>query len=419
MRRTIPDSIRSQALTRYANGIAVTAIAKELRISPATVYRWIASYCKSCGQPSYAKFTAKHHLDALNRIKKLEQMIEVLQSVHCSVDARVRDRLEEMDLLKDKYNSHVLCAAMKVSRGTWLNHIKRSKGDNAWHIRHRREIEEAVRREFDEYRQVLGSAKLTVVLQNQGYHVSKDMVAKTMRKLGLVSIRCRKRQCFNKEDYKPHNRLARRFNPPRPNAIWASDIKEFQLKRRKYFICSIIDLFSRRVIATKIGNGPTAQLVSATFKMAWKVRGPIVGLMFHADRGGCYRAFSFYKRLKSLGVELSFSNAGRPYDNSVLESYFKNLTAEELERHYYRSEREFKIQLAAYEKFYNEKRPHSGIGNRTPLGKEEDYERKAIENRGFDSEGFGGFFVDFYDFSEAFSLEGTEIPNKQGLKPTL
>jgi len=59
------------------------------------------------------------------------------------------------------------------------------------------------------------------------------------------------------------------------------------------------------------------------------------------------------------------------------------------------------------------------IGNRTPLGKEEDYERKAIENRGFDSEGFGGFFVDFYDFSEAFSLEGTEIPNKQGLKPTL
>ena len=410
MKRTIGNSVRQEATEMFTSGISAKEIVARCGISSATLYRWVGKYCTRCEQPTFAKFTAKHHVDALNRIRKLEQMVEVLQSVHCSVHASIRVKLEEMDLLKDKYNSHVLCAAMKVSRGTWLNHVKRSKGDKAWHVQHRRKIEEAVKDAFDEYRQILGSAKLTVVLQSKGYHVSKDMVAKAMRKFGLVSIRCRKRPCFNKEDYRIRNRLARRFNPPRPNAIWAGDIKEFHLKQHKYFICSIIDLFSRRVIATKVGTGPTAQLVSATFRIAWQSRGPIAGLMFHADRGGCYRSLSFHKKLKALGVELSFSNAYRPYDNSVLESYFKNLTVEELERHYYRAEREFRHQLASYEKFYNEKRPHSGIGNRIPAEKEADYERDRNENGGFDSQGFGGFFVDFYDLNDAFSLAEAESP---------
>lgn len=50
-----------------------------------------------------------------------------------------------------------------------------------------------------------------------------------------------------------------------------------------------------------------------------------------------------------------------PYDNSVAESFFKQLKAEELYGTKYKSEREFKESLAKYMNFYNTERPRSVI----------------------------------------------------------
>ena len=53
----------------------------------------------------------------------------------------------------------------------------------------------------------------------------------------------------------------------------------------------------------------------------------------------------------------SFSKAGVPYDNSVMESFFSSLKREELYRTKYRSEAEFRAAVDAYMVFYNERRP--------------------------------------------------------------
>lgn len=54
------------------------------------------------------------------------------------------------------------------------------------------------------------------------------------------------------------------------------------------------------------------------------------------------------KYLKELNITQSFSRPHIPYDNSVVESFFKYLKAEELYRIKYKSEREFKESLARY-----------------------------------------------------------------------
>ena len=71
--------------------------------------------------------------------------------------------------------------------------------------------------------------------------------------------------------------------------------------------------------------------------------------------------------LRELGVVQSFSKAGVPYDNSVMESFFSSLKREELYRTKYRSETEFRAAVDKYMVFYNERRPHTKNGYKTPM----------------------------------------------------
>lgn len=77
--------------------------------------------------------------------------------------------------------------------------------------------------------------------------------------------------------------------------------------------------------------------------------------------------------LREFGVIQSFSKAGVPYDNSVMESFFSSLKREELYRTKYRSEAEFRAAVDAYMVFYNERRPHAKNGYKTPMKLESIY----------------------------------------------
>ena len=82
--------------------------------------------------------------------------------------------------------------------------------------------------------------------------------------------------------------------------------------------------------------------------------------MFHSDRGSQYTSTAFRKLLNRLNVVQSFSDKGCPYDNAVVESFFKFLKLEEINQNTYSSFADLKSSLFEYiEGFYNSKRPHS------------------------------------------------------------
>ena len=97
---------------------------------------------------------------------------------------------------------------------------------------------------------------------------------------------------------------------------------------------------------------------------------------FHSDRGCNYTSATFRLCLAELKVKQSFSNPGNPYNNSVMESFFKSMKTERLYRTDFRSEREFREAVKQHITFYNEKRPHSVLRYRTPNKCEDDYVRK-------------------------------------------
>ena len=141
----------------------------------------------------------------------------------------------------------------------------------------------------------------------------------------------------------------------------------------QYFICVIMDLYARRVIAYKVGYSNNTHLVKDTFRMAYESRKPGLGLIFHTDQGGNYRSRAFGDYLKAREVTQSFSKPGVPYDNSVMETFFASMKREELYRYKYRSEREFRAAVERYIDFYNTQRPHKTLHYKTPKSKEEAY----------------------------------------------
>ena len=168
------------------------------------------------------------------------------------------------------------------------------------------------------------------------------------------------------------NHLHQEFNQQTPNIVWASDFTYIKVASKWYYLCIVMDLFSRKIISWNISGKPDVDLVMTAFKKAYDRRNSPSGLMFHSDRGSQYTAFSFRQLLDSLNVVQSFSKKGYPFDNACCESFFKYLKKEETNRKTYHSLQELQLSIFQYiEGYYNSRRPHGSLRMLTPNEKEE------------------------------------------------
>ena len=156
--------------------------------------------------------------------------------------------------------------------------------------------------------------------------------------------------------------------------IGRDDVVGFPLYYTQYdkyfYVCVILDLFSRKVVAHRVSPKNSTYLVTSTFRQAYRNRNEPRQLMFHSDQGPQYTSNTFRKLLRMNKVVQSFSKSGRPHDNAVAESFFASMKRQEIYRTQYHSERQFMRSVDTYIEFYNTKRPHSTLNYKTPDGLE-------------------------------------------------
>jgi transposase InsO family protein len=166
------------------------------------------------------------------------------------------------------------------------------------------------------------------------------------------------------------NKLKQQFNPDRPNAVWVSDITYVRAGGKWHYVCVVIDLFGRKLIAWKVSSRPDSALTSDTLAEAMKARNYPMDVLFHSDRGVQYTSSQFRKAADKFEISQSFSAKGHPYDNAVAESFFKFLKLEELNRRTFQTKSELTLVLTAYANWYNSERPHSANNGLSPDQKE-------------------------------------------------
>ena len=234
---------------------------------------------------------------------------------------------------------------------------------------------------FHDYNEIFGSSKIFAILKERGYAISESTVAKIMHDNGMFSIRDCAKTLYKQHQERKINILQQQFQVSRPNEVWVSDVTYFSVFGRTYYICVVLDLYARKVIAYKISRHNSTQLTKATAKAAYETRKPIESLLFHSDQGSNYTSNEFRKYLSSLNIGQSFSNPSMPYDNSVMEAFFGGFKREELYRHEYTSIKSFRESCDKYMSFYNNERPHSILSNRTPNSYESEYFSNSKEKQ--------------------------------------
>lgn len=372
------DEQKQEVIERYANGESVLDIVAYSQIPRSTIYSWIKENQNS--NTSKKKEVNLRNFRVLEKkVARLESIIEILQSIDCTANSPLDIKLAALEELYGQYSVHIICDALKVPRGTFYNHIFRNKRDNTWYAKRREEFRIKIQQIYDDSNQIFGAAKITAIMKEEGYRISIGMVRELMQDMGLISIRQDAKDLYDKNQKKYKNHLNQEFTATRPNEIWVSDVTYFRYKEQVFYICAILDLYSRMVVGFRISHKNSTQLTKGTFKLAYENRKPENNLLFHTDRGSNYRSKTFCTYLKSLGVTQSFSRAHVPYDNSVMESFFSSLKREELYRTKYRSENEFRTAVKNYMIFYNEKRPHAKNGYKTPAKRELEFSSKQAK----------------------------------------
>ena len=375
-----PEELKKQVVEDYIRGDRPTAeILGIFNIPKSNLFRWLKKYGPPKEVDPLDEFNPRNFYLRGVKIERLETIISILKRVRCTVDAPLSDRLKELERLYGEYHIHTLCDALEVSRGTFYNHIKRNKRENTIYAQRREMLKKRILEIDENAGHVYGAAKITALLKENGVPVSVETVRDLMRELGLQNVRYGAKRQYEKEEFlHSKNYLNQDFSADRPNAVWVGDVTYFRLKGKEYFICVIMDLFSRKVVAHKIGLRDNTHLTKATFLIATQNRQPAPGLIFHSDQGTSYRSYTYQKCLAGYQVIQSFSRPHTPQDNAPMESFFASLKKEKLYRIQYRSPREFYDSVDTYVNWYNLSRPHQNLRYKTPDAIEEEYYLKSL-----------------------------------------
>ena len=95
------------------------------------------------------------------------------------------------------------------------------------------------------------------------------------------------------DDAKCTNYLCQHFTQKAPNLVWVSDFTYLKVAGKWYYLCIIMDLFSRKIISWHISGKADVDLVRTTFLKAYKKQNAPYGLMFHSDRAFNILLFAF------------------------------------------------------------------------------------------------------------------------------
>lgn len=371
MSRFYSDAYKWSLYEKYRDGFTLTELCEMSGVTDKPLGEWF------------------RHID-LQYAKSIQLSVESAQQENSNLRQAVRQKQAELKLLSEImaaipeaqrvsyayplleiYGPNQVCRSLCIRKSNLYYRTFR-RPDVTVYEKHEQEFRPAIKEICDRNIKRPGAENIRQQLMSQGFTVSKRKVLKLLHEIDLRLSR--KRECAKTNwQNSDANLLARQFSQPAPNMAWVSDITEFNTDAGTYYLCAILDLFARRVIGARLSPHKDTSLVLSTFRDAFEARRHPPNLLFHSDRGSQYTAHEFRNLLRDCGVKPSFSAPGVPYDNAPMESFFASLKVEETHRFRYAGISDLTASLREYISFYNEKRPHSSIGNLTPIQAENNY----------------------------------------------
>lgn len=196
--------------------------------------------------------------------------------------------------------------------------------------------------------------------QNTSVECHPLTVLHHMRKLDLLAqIRRRRPYTLYKQGgHHYENLLNRQFVQNQVNYRWVTDITYIITLLRTYYLCVVMDLCGRYIVAYRLGTEITATLVSDTVRDAFtREKGKVAnGLVLHSDQGCQYTSEEYFALTQEYHFAASMSRRGCPYDNALMENFFGTFKTECLYRYKPATGEQVQQLVDEYIQFYNYER---------------------------------------------------------------
>jgi len=202
-----------------------------------------------------------------------------------------------------------------------------------------------------------GYRRLQLLLDEQGEHVNHKRVYRVYREAGLLIRR------------KTRKRL-RREGAPRPaldgpNQELALDfVHDAAESGRKFRALSVVDPYTRECLALEVDTSLGSRRVTRVLEGIIAERGAPQAI--RSDNGPEFTSRHFLAWCLERGIEMVHIEPGKPVQNAHVESFHGKLRDECLNASWFANLFEARRKIGAWRKEYNEERPHSSLGYRTP-----------------------------------------------------
>ena len=226
----------------------------------------------------------------------------------------------------------------------------------------------AVMRRLDELflaHPFLGSRRMAAMLRAEGRPINRKRVQRLMRLMGIAAIGPKPRTSRPAPGHKIYPYLLRDLVIDRANQVWAADITYLPMSRGFLYLVAIIDWASRAVLAWRLSNSMDVSFCLEALDEALARFGKPE--IFNTDQGSQFTSAGFTGRLEAAGIRISMDGRGRWLDNVFVERLWRSLKYEEVHLKAYADGREARAGISAWVTFYNTRRPHQALGNRTPM----------------------------------------------------
>lgn len=206
-----------------------------------------------------------------------------------------------------------------------------------------------------------GYQKVTVELKEQSYMINAKKVYRLMDEnkllLGKV-IRTSGKRLFVQ-----HRKIVATY----PMECLCLDIKYVWVygEQRWYYLLSVIDVYSRKIIAHVLQRSIKQLDVINLFRKI-NAQYPIKGVTIRNDNGAQFIANSVKQYLQSAEAKQEFTHIATPEENSYIEAYHSILQRELIDRNEFSSYYEAKLMIDGYVDFYNNRRLHGLLKMRRP-----------------------------------------------------
>lgn len=204
-----------------------------------------------------------------------------------------------------------------------------------------------------------GYRRITAVMRREGEEVNPKRVQRVRREEGL---QVRKRQ---KRTRRTGLSTAERQRATHRKHVWSWDFVHDQTERGSRFrILTLIDEHTKELLALHAGWSIRAVDVINVVNKAIRENG--APEYIRSDNGPEFIAYAIEDWMKQSGIRSLYIKPGSPWEQAHIESFHDKLRDECLNRELFGNLREAQVILNQWKREYNEERPHSALGYRTP-----------------------------------------------------